>query len=81
MVGGRRCAMLLQALSVSASLSAGQGLMVIVFKIDDHLCIGIAGLTGDGRVLAEYMRNECLNHKYVYDAPMNIGRLVNPEEQ
>mmetsp|Transcript_15812 Transcript_15812/g.35462 ORF Transcript_15812/g.35462 Transcript_15812/m.35462 type:complete len:274 (+) Transcript_15812:87-908(+) len=47
-----------------------------VFKIDDHLCIGIAGLTGDGRVLAEYMRNECLNHKYVYDAPMNIGRLV-----
>lgn len=47
-----------------------------LFKIDDHLCIGIAGLTADARVLAEYMRNECLNHRYVYDAPMNVGRLV-----
>jgi len=47
-----------------------------IFKIDDHMCIGIAGLTADARVLAEYMRNECLNHRYVYDAPMNVGRLV-----
>merc|ERR1712079_528594 len=22
------------------------------------------------------MRNECLNHQYVYDAPTNVGRLV-----
>jgi 20S proteasome subunit alpha 6 len=47
-----------------------------VMKIDDHMCIGIAGLTSDARVLAEYMRNECLNHTYVYDTPMNVGRLV-----
>jgi len=47
-----------------------------IFKIDNHLAIGIAGLTADARVLAEYMRNECLNHTYVYDTPMNIGRLV-----
>jgi len=47
-----------------------------IFKIDDHLCIGIAGLTADARVLAEYMRNECLNHQYIYDAPMHVGRLV-----
>jgi len=47
-----------------------------IFKIDDNMCIGIAGLTADARVLAEYMRNECLNHRYVYDAPMNVGRLV-----
>merc|ERR1711957_859297 len=47
-----------------------------VFKIDDHMCIGIAGLTADGRVLAEYMRNECLNHRYIFDAPMHVGRLV-----
>lgn len=45
-------------------------------KIDNHLCMGIAGLTSDARVLAEYMRNECLNHQYIYDSPMNIGRLV-----
>jgi len=47
-----------------------------VFKIDDHMCIGISGLTADARVLAEYMRTECLNHRYIYDSPMNIGRLV-----
>lgn len=47
-----------------------------MFKIDDHMCIGISGLTADARVLAEYMRNECLNHRYIYDAPMHVGRLV-----
>jgi len=47
-----------------------------VMKIDNHLCIGIAGLTSDARVLAEYMRSECLNNQYIYDSPMNIGRLV-----
>lgn len=47
-----------------------------IFKIDNHMCVGVAGLTADARVLAEYMRNECLNHSYIYDSPMNVGRLV-----
>jgi len=47
-----------------------------IFKIDDHMCIGISGLTADARVLAEYMRDECLNHRYIYDSPMLVGRLV-----
>lgn len=47
-----------------------------VMKIDNHLAMGIAGLTSDARVLAEYMRNECLNHQYIYGGPMNVGRLV-----
>jgi len=47
-----------------------------IFKVDDHMCIGISGLTADARVLAEYMRNECLNHRYIYDSPMKVGRLV-----
>lgn len=47
-----------------------------VMKIDNHLAIGIAGLTSDARVLADYMRNECLNHQYIYDGPKNVGRLV-----
>jgi len=47
-----------------------------IFKIDDHLGISIAGLTSDARVLSKYMRTECLNHKFVYDSPMNTGRLV-----
>lgn len=47
-----------------------------IFRIDDHLGITIAGLTADARVLAKYMQTECLNHKYVFESPMVIGRLV-----
>lgn len=47
-----------------------------LFKIDDHCGIAIAGLTADARVLADYMRSECLNHKYVFESPMLIGRLI-----
>lgn len=47
-----------------------------VFKIDDHCGIAIAGLTADARSLAKYMQTECLNHKYVFETSMNVGRLV-----
>ena len=47
-----------------------------LFGIDAHLGVGIAGLNADGRVLHKHMRQECLNHRYVYDAPMNVGRLA-----
>ena len=30
----------------------------------------------DARVLSKYMRTECLNHKFVYEAPIQAGRLV-----
>jgi len=47
-----------------------------ILEIDDHLGIGIAGLTADARTLAKWMRNECLNHKYVYGTALPSGRLV-----
>jgi len=47
-----------------------------IIPIDEHMGIGIAGLTADGRSLARYMRTECLNHRYVYGTPMQTGRLV-----
>jgi 20S proteasome subunit alpha 6 len=47
-----------------------------IWKIDDHMGMGISGLTSDARVLAKYMQTECLNHKFVYDAPMQTSRLV-----
>ena len=34
-----------------------------LFKIDDHMGIGVAGLISDGRNLSRFMRNECLSHK------------------
>jgi len=47
-----------------------------IFKIDDHCGIAIAGLTADARLLCKYMQTECLNHKYVYEEPIQVGRLV-----
>jgi len=47
-----------------------------ILEIDDHIGIGIAGLTADARSIAKWMRNECLNHKYVYGTPISSGRLV-----
>jgi len=47
-----------------------------IFKIDDHCGIAIAGLTADGRVLSRYMRQECMNHSFVFDQPLPVGRLV-----
>lgn len=48
-----------------------------IFKVDDHVGCSISGLTADGRVLHSVMRSECLNHRFVFESPMNVGRLVN----
>jgi len=47
-----------------------------IMRIDDHVGIGIAGLTADARSLAKWMRNECLNHKYVYGGPINSSKMM-----
>ncbi len=47
-----------------------------IFKLDDKVGMIFSGLIGDEPVLTKYLRNECLNHKFVYEAPVQIGRLV-----
>ncbi|CAK0785163.1 hypothetical protein CVIRNUC_008369 [Coccomyxa viridis] len=47
-----------------------------LFKIDDHLGIGVSGLISDGRNLCRFMRNECLSHRFVFEQPIQAGRLV-----
>ena len=47
-----------------------------LLKIDDHVGVAIAGLNADARTLAKYMRTECLNHKYVFGAPLQASRLL-----
>jgi len=47
-----------------------------ILEVDDHIGMGIAGLTADARSLAKYMRNECLNHKYVFGEPINPSVLM-----
>jgi len=47
-----------------------------VFKVDNHIGIAVSGLIADGRILSRYMRNECLNHKFVYESSLPVARLV-----
>jgi len=47
-----------------------------IFKIDEHIGIAIAGLTADARLLSKWMRTESMNHKFVYNSPVQVGRLV-----
>lgn len=49
-----------------------------IFKIDDHMGIAISGLTADGRVLCRYMRNECLNHRWVVGPPPGTRAWLRP---
>ena len=47
-----------------------------LFRVSSHLGIGIAGLTPDGRLLYQYMKNECLNYNYTFDSNYPIEKLV-----
>ena len=47
-----------------------------IFRIDSHIGIAISGLISDARVLAQWMRNESLNHKYVFNSNIQTERLV-----
>lgn len=47
-----------------------------LLQIDDHMGIGIAGLTADARSLAKYMQAECLEHRYVYGQSMPPYQLM-----
>jgi 20S proteasome subunit alpha 6 len=47
-----------------------------LLQIDDHIGIGIAGLTADARSLAKSLQNEALNHKYVYGIPIPPHQLM-----
>ncbi|KAG2232422.1 hypothetical protein INT48_005725 [Thamnidium elegans] len=48
-----------------------------LIKIDDHMGIGIAGLTSDARVLSNFMRSEAMKSKMLYDRPLPVQRIVN----
>ncbi|KAG0164532.1 Proteasome subunit alpha 1 [Apophysomyces sp. BC1034] len=47
-----------------------------LIKIDEHMGIGIAGLTSDARVLSNFMRTEAMKSKMLYDRPLPVQRIV-----
>lgn len=46
------------------------------YTIDDHLAVGIAGLTSDANVLLDYSRDVCQNYTLAYGVPMPVEQLV-----
>ncbi|KAL0225817.1 hypothetical protein P9112_013141 [Eukaryota sp. TZLM1-RC] len=46
------------------------------YKYADHCGAVVSGLTADARILSRFLRNECLNHDYVYESKLPIQRLV-----
>jgi 20S proteasome subunit alpha 6 len=47
-----------------------------LFSCSNHVGMGISGLNPDGRILHKFMKNECLNYNYIYDANYPVERLV-----
>ncbi|KAF8631205.1 hypothetical protein AX15_002536 [Amanita polypyramis BW_CC] len=47
-----------------------------MYRIDDHVGIAIAGLTSDARVLSNFMRQQALASKMVFNRPVPVNRLV-----
>jgi len=47
-----------------------------IIPVDEHLGVSISGLTADARLMVRWMRTECLNHRYGYDVPLPLSRLM-----
>ncbi|KAJ6849533.1 proteasome subunit alpha type-1-A-like [Iris pallida] len=73
---GLRSATLAVLASVNKSASELSSHLRKIFKVDDHIGVAIAGLTADGRVLSRYLRSECINHRFIYEIDLLVGRLV-----
>ncbi|TFY74846.1 hypothetical protein EWM64_g9166 [Hericium alpestre] len=47
-----------------------------MFRIDDHVGIAIAGLTSDARVLSNFMRQQAMSERMLFNRPVPVNRLV-----
>jgi 20S proteasome subunit alpha 6 len=48
-----------------------------LFKVSNHIGMGIAGLTPDGRLLYQYLKNQCLNYNFTFNSDYPIEKLIN----
>lgn len=67
------CAVLAALKRSTSELSAHQKKII---PIDDHVGMSIAGLTADARILARYLRNECMNERYAHEQSLPVKRLI-----
>ncbi|ELU41836.1 20S proteasome subunit [Rhizoctonia solani AG-1 IA] len=61
------------ALKASCSLASYQKK---ILRIDDHCGVAIAGLTSDARVLSNFMRQQAMSSRMLFNRPIPVNRLV-----
>lgn len=47
-----------------------------IYLIDTHIGASFAGLAADGRILIDYARRVAMNHRFVYDEPIDVELVV-----
>lgn len=47
-----------------------------IIEIDDHMGIALAGLAPDARVLSNYLRQQAMNSKMVFNRPLSITKAA-----
>lgn len=62
--------------SSSSGATSGAVTTTKVHRIDHHVWLITAGLTGDARILAQSLRQECQNHRLTYGEPPTIQQVA-----
>lgn len=47
-----------------------------VIKVDDHMGVALAGLAPDARILSNYLRQQAMSSKMVFNRPLSIPKAV-----
>ncbi len=47
-----------------------------IYLIDTHIGASFAGLAADGRILIDYARRAAMNHRFIYDEPIDVELVV-----
>lgn len=48
-----------------------------VIKVDDHMGVALAGLAPDARILSNYLRQQAMSSKMVFNRPLSLTKAVN----
>ncbi|ORM40279.1 Proteasome subunit alpha type-1 [Babesia sp. Xinjiang] len=47
-----------------------------LFRIGDYIGVAMSGITSDAKMIVNYMRNECLNNRFLYGCDITAEKLV-----
>ncbi|GIX65897.1 proteasome subunit alpha type 1, putative [Babesia caballi] len=47
-----------------------------LFRVSDYIGVAMSGITSDAKMIVRYMRNECLNNRFLYGCDITASKLV-----